>query len=163
MERLDQGDLTRIREHTETNMSRLGMEPRPPASQASTVAKAYSNQCCGSGSGIRCLFDPWIRDRFFPDPGSRIPNPYFWELSYNFLGKKLCNSLKIDPNFFLQHFKTKNNYNFGKFVATKKRYNIFFFTPLFSCCFGIRDPRSGMVKNQDPGSGINIPDPQHWV
>jgi hypothetical protein len=22
-------------------------------------------QCCGSGSGIRCLFDPWI------------PNPYF--------------------------------------------------------------------------------------
>jgi hypothetical protein len=27
------------------------------------------------GSGIRCLFDPWIRDRFFPDPGSRIPDP----------------------------------------------------------------------------------------
>jgi hypothetical protein len=23
------------------------------------------------------------------------------------------------------------------------------------------DPRSGMGKNQDPGSGINIPDPQH--
>jgi hypothetical protein len=23
------------------------------------------------GSGIRCLFDPWIRDRFFPDPGSQ--------------------------------------------------------------------------------------------
>jgi hypothetical protein len=20
------------------------------------------NQCCGSGSGIRCFFDPWIRD-----------------------------------------------------------------------------------------------------
>jgi hypothetical protein len=19
-------------------------------------------QCCGSGSGIRCLFDPWVRD-----------------------------------------------------------------------------------------------------
>jgi hypothetical protein len=27
----------------------------------------------------------------------------------------------------------------------------------------IRDPGSGMGKNQDPGSGINIPDPQHWV
>jgi hypothetical protein len=27
---------------------------------------------------------------------------------------------------------------------------------------GIRDPGSGMGKNQDPGSGINIPDPQHW-
>ncbi len=23
------------------------------------------------------------------------------------------------------------------------------------------DPGSGMGKNQDPGSGINIPDPQH--
>ncbi len=21
------------------------------------------SQCCGSGSGIRCLFDPWIRDQ----------------------------------------------------------------------------------------------------
>ncbi len=30
------------------------------------------------GSGIWCLFDHWIRDRFFPDSGSRIPNPYFW-------------------------------------------------------------------------------------
>jgi hypothetical protein len=27
--------------------------------------------------------------------------------------------------------------------------------------FGIRDPGSGMGKNPDPGSGINIPDPQH--
>jgi hypothetical protein len=40
-----------------------------------------------------------------------------------------------------------------------------FFSPLsfvavFGC--GIRDPGSGMGKNQDPGSGINIPDPQHW-
>jgi len=24
------------------------------------------------------------------------------------------------------------------------------------------DPGSGMGKNQDLGSGINIPDPQHW-
>jgi len=34
--------------------------------------------------------------------------------------------------------------------------------------FGYRIPDSGSriqkkwVKNQDPGSGINIPDPQHW-
>jgi hypothetical protein len=27
----------------------------------------------------------------------------------------------------------------------------------------IRDPGSGMGKNQDPGSGINIPDQQHWT
>jgi hypothetical protein len=39
-----------------------------------------------------------------------------------------------------------------------------FFSPLsFDAVFGsgIRDPGSGMGKNQDPGSGINIPDPQH--
>jgi hypothetical protein len=39
-----------------------------------------------------------------------------------------------------------------------------FFSPLsFVDVFGsgIRDPGSGMGKNQDPGSGINIPDPPH--
>ncbi len=39
-----------------------------------------------------------------------------------------------------------------------------FFSPLSLVAVfgsGIRDPRSGMGKNQDPGSGINIPDPQH--
>jgi hypothetical protein len=43
-----------------------------------------TGQCCGSGSGIRCIFDPWIRDLgsgidFFriPDLGSQIPSPYF--------------------------------------------------------------------------------------
>ncbi len=36
-----------------------------------------------------------------------------------------------------------------------------FFSPLFCCCF--LDPGSGMGKNQDPGSGINIPDPQHCI
>jgi hypothetical protein len=25
------------------------------------------------------------------------------------------------------------------------------------------DPGSGMGKNQDPGSGLNIPDPHHWL
>ncbi len=30
-----------------------------------------------------------FRDRFFPDPRSRIPNPYFWELSDNFCGEKV--------------------------------------------------------------------------
>ncbi len=41
-----------------------------------------------------------------------------------------------------------------------------FFSPLSFVAFldpgsEIRDPGSGMGKNQDPGSGINIPDPQH--
>jgi hypothetical protein len=48
-----------------------------------------------------------IRNRFFPDLGSRIPRPYFLELFDNFFGKKFYISLKIGPNFFLQHFKTK--------------------------------------------------------
>jgi hypothetical protein len=84
----------------------------------------WIRQCCGSGSGIRdpVLFwplDPGSRIGFFriPDFGSRIPNPYIWELSDNFLGEKLYNSLKIDPNFFLQLFKTKIMFNFVKFVA----------------------------------------------
>ncbi len=74
--------------------------------------KLTPEQCCGSGSGIRCLFDPWfgIRDRFFPDP----------ELGDNFLNKKFYNSLKIGPNVVLQQFKNKININFVKFVATKK-------------------------------------------
>jgi hypothetical protein len=65
--------------------------------------------------------------------------------------------LKIGPDFFLQHFKNKIIYNFVKFVATKKRHDKKFFSLLsFVPVFG-----SGMGKNPDPGSGINIPDPQH--
>ncbi len=44
-----------------------------------------------------------------------------------------------------------------KFVATKKVMTINFFSPLsFVAVFGsgIRDPGSGMGKNQDPGTGI---------
>jgi hypothetical protein len=62
-----------------------------------------------------------------------------------------------------------------KFVATKKDKKNF--NPLFCCYFWILDPRSeirdggwgmgdggwGMGKNQDLRSGINIPDPQHWL
>ncbi len=38
----------------------------------------FPYQCCGSGSGIRCLFDPWIRDPGWvksKDPGSGMNNP----------------------------------------------------------------------------------------
>jgi hypothetical protein len=66
---------------------------------------ASGNQCCGSGSGIRWLFDPWpqpgVRNRFLS--GSQIPTPYFLEFSDKFLGKKFCNSLKTGSNFFLQN------------------------------------------------------------
>jgi hypothetical protein len=92
-----------------------------------------------------------------PGPGSQIPNPYFCKLSDKFLGKKFYNSFKIDPNFFLKHFKNKIIYNFVRFVATKKGLKKKSFSPFsLVAVFG-----SGMDKNQDPGSGINIPDPQH--
>ena len=70
------------------------------------------------GSGAFLTPGPGIQNRFFPDPGSRIPdpNPYFWEFSDNFLGKKFYNSLKIGPNFFLQHSKNKI-VQFVKFMA----------------------------------------------
>jgi hypothetical protein len=65
--------------------------------------------------------------------------------------------LKIGPNYSLQNFKNKIIFNFVKFVATKNGMATNFFSPLsFVAVFG-----SGMGKNQDPGSGINIPDPQH--
>jgi hypothetical protein len=31
-------------------------------------------QCCGSGSRIRCLFDPWIRDGYKIKTGMNIPD-----------------------------------------------------------------------------------------
>jgi hypothetical protein len=66
-------------------------------------------------------------------------------------GKKFYNSLKIDPNFFLQHFKSKIIFNFVKFMAPKKGMTTQFFSPLsFVAVFasGIRDPRSEI---RDPG------------
>jgi hypothetical protein len=55
-----------------------------------------------------------------------------------------------------------------KFVATKECLTKKFFHPSLFYLFldpgsEIRDPGSGMGKNQDPGSGINIPDPQHCI
>jgi hypothetical protein len=46
-----------------------------------------------------------------------------------------------------------------KFVGTKKGLTTNFFYPSLLLLF--LDPGSGMCKNQDPGSGINIPDLQH--
>ncbi len=110
------------------------------------------NQCCGSG--IRCLFDPGIRKSFFriPDLGYRIRNPYFWELSDDkFLGKNLYNSLKIGPNFFFSTSKL-NNFQFWEICGyIKKVWQQFFFTPLFCCCFWIRDLRWVKIRIRDPG------------
>jgi hypothetical protein len=100
-----------------------------------------TRQFCRSGSGNR---DPVP---FWPlDPGSRmgffrIPNPYFKSLVTIFSVKNVNNYLKIGPNFFLRHSKNKIIFNFVKFMASKKVWKLIFFTPLFYCCFWIRDPR----------------------
>jgi len=45
------------------------VEPDPdPAIFVIDLQDSSKKQCCGSGSGIRCVFDPGIRNRFFPDP-----------------------------------------------------------------------------------------------
>ncbi len=88
--------------------------------------------------------EPGIGIFRIPDLGSRVPNPYFWDLSDNFLGKKFYNSLKIGPNFLIQHFKTKMIFNLVKLLATKKNLTTkLFFIPLFCCCFWIRDKHPG--------------------
>ncbi len=92
-----------------------------------------SGQCCGSGSGIRYPVTFWPLD---PDLGSRIPNPYFLELSDKFLGKKFYHSLKTGPNFFLRHFRNKIIFNFMKFVAPKKGMTTNFFITHFFEVFG---------------------------
>jgi hypothetical protein len=69
--------------------------------------------------------------------------------------------LKLAQIFF---FGNSIIFSAVKFVATKKGMTTNFYSPLsFIAVFGsgIWDPGSGMGKNQDPGSGIIIPDPQH--
>jgi hypothetical protein len=94
------------------------------------------------GSGAFLTPGSGIRNRFFPDPGSRIPKQYFRELNDNVLHKKFYNSLKIGPNFFLQHFKHKIIFSFVKFVATKQGMTTIFFHPSLLLLF------------LDPGSEI---------
>ncbi len=89
-----------------------------------------------------------IRKRFFPDPGSLIPNPYFGELIEN-----------IDPYYFLQHLKIRLILNFVKFVATKNNMKIFFLTFSFVAVFGsgIRDLGWVKIRIRDPGSATLLP------
>jgi hypothetical protein len=41
------------------------------------MTKGWKQSC---GSGIRCFFTPWIRDKFFPNPRSRIPYLFDYDL-----------------------------------------------------------------------------------
>ncbi len=83
-----------------------------------------------------------IRNRFLPDHGSRIITLYFWEFSdKKFWKRKLFLILSY---LWLQKKEEQKNFS----------------PPLLLLYCYIRDSGSG--KNQDLGSGINIPDPQHW-
>jgi hypothetical protein len=60
------------------------------------------NQCCGSGSRIRCLLDPWIRDSgpgMGKKSGSGINNPDHISASLKniFLGVKILKFFDVDP------------------------------------------------------------------
>ncbi len=102
--------------------------------------------------------DPWsgaflipgsgIRNRFFLDTRSWIPNLYFWELSDNFLSKKFYILWKLAQVFSIM----------WNLWLPKKLWQKIFVSLLFFLDLGSR-----MGKNQDPGSGINIPDPQHCI
>jgi hypothetical protein len=86
-------------------------------------------QCCGSGSGIRFLFDP----------GSGM-------------GKKSRSASELNiPDHISESLETIFWVKILKFFAADA--GIFF-----------DDPGSGIRngKNSNPGSGTNIPDPQHW-
>jgi hypothetical protein len=76
-----------------------------------TGRKSDQKQCCGSGSGIRdpgsgAFLTPGsgIRNRFFPDPGSRISDPgsqdHIFKSFDNFLGKKVLYIFENWPKFF---------------------------------------------------------------
>ncbi len=70
-------------------------------------------------------------------------------------------------NFFHQH-QQWNNLQFCETYGYKKRHENNFFNLSLLLLFldpgsEIRDPGSGMGKNQDPGSGMNIPNPQHCL
>ncbi len=107
------------------------------------------------GSGAFLTPRSRIRNRFFPDPGSQT---LIFESLVKFVWVKSSIILwKLAQNFF---FRIKQK-NFSSILwnmwLQKKGMTKIFFTPLFCCCFWIQDPRSGMGKNQDPGSVINIP------
>ncbi len=105
-------------------------------------------QCCGYGSRIRCFFDPWIWDKFFPGPGSQthISKSLVKIFGFNIL-KNLCQLAQI----CLYLFKNKIIYNFidAKNVA-QKNFPLLFFVLVGS----VRDGRksgSGIKENEDPG------------
>jgi hypothetical protein len=75
---------------------------------------AYFSSVADPDPGSGAFLTPGSGIGVFPDPGSRIPDPG----SQIYIFESLLTILKIGPNFFLQHIKTKIMCTFVKFVAT---------------------------------------------
>jgi hypothetical protein len=50
-------------------LARKRLHPHTQPLNVCTRYRTYHVQCCGSGSGIQCLFDPWIQEQ------GRVKNP----------------------------------------------------------------------------------------
>ncbi len=111
-----------------------------------------------------------------PDPGSGAfltpgsQNHIFESLMTIFWIKSSIILWKAAQIFFFSNSNTKQFSVLWNLWLQNKVWQKKFFTPLFCCWFWIRDPRSGIrgpgwvkIRIRDPGSGINIPDPQHRV
>ncbi len=129
-----------------------------------------TRQCCGSGSGVRCFFEPWILDEH---PGS-----YFWEPRIEttfwvkntlilWYGSGIRNLLSF---YVLTLFNTDSSAApqiplcLRMLGSNPKLLRLWYWQPLgqiSSTIFWtrIRDPG---WRNSDPGSRINILDPHHW-
>jgi hypothetical protein len=84
-----------------------------------------------------------------PDPGSRIPNLYFFEsLTTIFWLKSYIILCKLAHIFYFASSKIKQ-YNFVIFVATKKGRTTNFFSPLSFVAF--LDPGWTIIRIRDPG------------
>jgi hypothetical protein len=102
-----------------------------------------------SGSGIRCFFEPLIRDPGWTKKsrsGSRmnIPDHISESLETIFWVKNTLN--------FLMRFRNRDPESFWPWIRDLRWKNS-------DAGSGINVPGSG---RNIPGSGISIPDPQHW-
>jgi hypothetical protein len=66
------------------------------------VLRAMPNSYCGSGSGIRCLSDPWIRD-----PGW-VKNQDPDHKKKTFFGLKYLNSFDLDPGCGMKKIRIRD-------------------------------------------------------
>ncbi len=99
-------------------------------------------------TGIRTLFSP------DPDPGSQIH--IFESLMTIFWAESSIILCKLAQIFFFTSSKLIYFTILWFLWLLKKVGQRIFFTPLFCCCFWIRDPGWTKVR-----IGINIKDPQH--